>query len=276
MRIDGHQHFWALARSDYGWLTADLEPIYRDFLPRDLAPKLAASGIAGTVLVQAAASVAETEFLLSLADDNAFIKGVVGWVDFEKEKAPADIERLATHPALVGFRPMIQDIADDDWMLKPALEPTYQALIRHDMTFDALTFPRHLKRLQRLLQDHPTMRCVIDHGSKPRIADGEFAEWAADMTALANDTEAFCKLSGLVTEAGPGWGVETLKPYVRHLLDTFGPDRLIWGSDWPVVNLASSYEAWIEATDRLLDDLLPAERDAILGLNAARAYRLRA
>ncbi|WIY23430.1 amidohydrolase family protein [Parasedimentitalea psychrophila] len=274
-RIDAHQHFWSVARDDYGWLTPELETLYRDFLPADLAPELERHQIAATILVQAAPSVAETRFMLSLADDHSFIKGVVGWVDFEHPGAAQQISELAEHAALVGLRPMIQDIADPDWMLRPDLTPAFQALIAQGLTFDALTLPPHLPNLIQLLQRHPDMRVVINHGSKPLIRDGLIQPWAENMAALARDTQAYCKLSGLVTEANADWTTEDLKPYVDHLLSCFGPDRLIWGSDWPVCLLASSYEHWMETTDSLLSGLSASERDAILGENAARAYSLR-
>jgi L-fuconolactonase len=275
MRLDAHQHFWSIARGDYGWLTPELGPIYRDFSPEDLAPLLKAAGIEGSILVQAAPTVAETEFMLSLADQNEFIKGVVGWVNFEAADAPGQISELAQHPALVGLRPMIQDIADPNWMLREDLKPAFQTLQDQDLTFDALTLPQHLGPLRKLLDTHPDMRVVIDHGSKPLIRDGVMAGWAEDMAALARDTSAFCKLSGLVTEARTDWQTDDLRPYVDHLLATFGPSRLIWGSDWPVCTLASSYQRWIDTTNELLSALPQADRDAILGANAARAYHLR-
>ncbi|NVO57384.1 amidohydrolase family protein [Rhodobacteraceae bacterium B1Z28] len=274
MRLDAHQHFWSVARGDYGWLTADLVPLYRDFLPDDLSPLLQQAGIKGTILVQAAPTVAETEYMLSLADKAAFIKGVVGWVDFEAPDATAQIAALARHPVLVGLRPMIQDIPDPNWMLGDALTPAFEAIQTHDLTFDALTLPQHLGPLRQLLDRHPHMQVVIDHGSKPLIRDGVTAGWADDMAVLAEETRAYCKLSGLVTEAAPDWQTDDLRPYVQHLLDTFGPSRLIWGSDWPVCTLASSYARWIETTDALLADLAEAERDAILGGNAVCAYHL--
>ncbi len=274
MRIDAHQHFWALDRGDYGWLTPDLEPIYRDFGPDDLRPLLAAQGIGGTVLVQAAPTVAETEFMLGLADAEPFVKGVVGWVDFEDAGAAAEIARLAAHPKLVGLRPMIQDIADSDWMLNPALAPAFEALIAEDLVFDALTLPKHLWNLRHLLKRYPEMRVVIDHASKPEIAAGQMTGWTEDMAALAQETAAFVKLSGLVTEAGDDWTTESLKPYVDHLLSEFGPDRMIWGSDWPVCTLASDYDRWCASTDTLLADLSATERTAILGGNAQSFYGL--
>ena len=272
MRIDAHQHFWTVSRGDYGWLTPDLDPLYRDFVPSDLEPLLSAAGIESTVLVQAAPTVAETEFMLSLADNTPFIKGVVGWVDFEGVDAPEQIARLAKHSALVGLRPMIQDIDDTDWMLRETLAPAFAAMQAADLTFDALTLPHHLQNLRQLLDRHGDLRAVIDHGSKPLIRDRVISGWDADMTALAQETDAFCKLSGLITEAAEDWTVEDLRPYVDHLLTTFGPDRLIWGSDWPVATLAGRYERWLEVTDVLLADVDDTARAAIFGGNALRAY----
>lgn len=274
MRIDAHQHFWAVERGDYGWLTPELAPIYRNFLPEDLAPILERHGITGTVLVQAAPTVAETEFMLSLAAKSAFIKGVVGWVDFESDTAVDMIASLAQSGKLVGIRPMIQDIEDIDWMLQDRFTPVFEAIIENDLVFDALTLPRHLPALRRLLDRHPEMRVVIDHGSKPLIADGIMAGWAEDMAALATRENTCCKLSGLVTEAGDDWSAVDLKPYVDHLLNTFGPERLIWGSDWPVCTLAATYDHWVATTQGLLAQLTQQERDAIWGLNAQRVYKL--
>jgi len=274
MRIDAHQHFWRLDRGDYGWLTPDIGGIYQDFGPDHLKPLLASSGIDGTILVQAAPTIAETEYLLSLAEQFPFIKGVVGWVDFESATAPKDIARLAKHPALVGLRPMIQDIPDPDWMLRPDLAPAFDAMIAQDLTFDALTLPRHLKALRALLHRHPELRTVIDHGSKPHIVAGLRDSWFEDMADLAESTSASCKLSGLVTEAGEDWSVESLRPYVDHLVASFGTERLVWGSDWPVCTLAATYQDWQAATEALLAARDPAEVDAILGLNAVRVYRL--
>jgi L-fuconolactonase len=275
MKIDAHQHFWALERGDYGWMTPELKPIYRDFLPDDLQPSLRRAGIEGTVLVQAAPTVAETEYLLSLAAENSFIKGVVGWVDFDAPDAAQEIAKLAGNPALVGLRPMIQDIDDPNWMLGANLAPAFQTIQHYDLAFDALVLPRHLGQLFELLKRYPNMRSVIDHGAKPEIRDSAFSDWAAGIAALANGTNAYCKLSGLVTEAAQDWTTENLRPYVDHLLDTFGPQRLIWGSDWPVCTLASSYDRWVDTTETLLATQTDADRVAILGGNAANFYNLR-
>ncbi|MFS4579774.1 amidohydrolase family protein [Phaeobacter sp. C3_T13_0] len=275
MKIDAHQHFWALARGDYGWLTPELPPLYRDFLPADLAPVLRVNGVEGTVLVQAAPTIAETEFMLGLADDNPFILGVVGWVDFEAPDAIGQITRLATHPKFVGLRPMIQDISDVDWMLSKTHTPIFRAMATSELAFDALVLPKHLPNLQELVRDHPDLSIVIDHAAKPEIAAGQFNEWAANMVSLAQNTSVAVKLSGLVTEAAKDWTVSQLRPYVEHLLDHFGPTRMIWGSDWPVCTLACAYDDWCAATDQILKDLNETDRDAILGGNAARIYRIK-
>lgn len=275
MRLDAHQHFWALARGDYGWLTPELSALYRDFGPGDLTPLLQDHRIDGTILVQAAPTVAETQYMLGLAHQHDFIKGVVGWVDFEAPDAADQIMALARDEKLVGLRPMIQDIADPDWMLQPALTPAFEAMIAADLTFDALTLPQHLKNLHRLIERHPTLRVVIDHGSKPLIAKGVLEPWASDMAAIAQNTGAYVKMSGLVTEAGDAWTPDQLAPYVAHIIQEFGLDRVIWGSDWPVVTLACSYDDWITITNNMLTDLTNTERAAVWGGNAMRAYKLK-
>ncbi len=275
MRLDAHQHFWKVARGDYGWLTPKLTPIYRDFGIEDLRPHLAAAGIAGTVLVQAAPTEAETEFLLALAaESGGLVQGVVGWVDFEAKDAPQRLERLARNSLLRGVRPMMQDIPDTDWMLKRTLDPVFHKLIELDLRFDALIQPRHLTNLRRLLDRYPALQIVIDHAAKPRIAAGEREHWATEMRALARETQAWCKLSGLITQAGPTWRVLDLGRYVDQLFGSFGSERVIWGSDWPVVELAGGYQRWWAATMELLRPLDPESRERLLGGNATRFYGL--
>lgn len=272
MIIDAHQHFWQLARGDYAWLTPELKVLYRDFMPDDLAPYLSQHGIEGTILVQAAPTVAETEFMLDIADQTPFVLGVVGWVDFEASAAADDIARLAQNPKLIGLRPMIQDIADDDWMLRDDLTPAFEAMIKANLTFDALVLPRHLPRLRRLLSRHPKLRTVIDHGAKPKIAYGAFEGWANDIACLANETSAYCKLSGLLTEAGDNWTPSDVAPYVEHLLNSFGSQRLVWGSDWPVLTIAGDYGTWIDLASFFIPN--EREREAIFGSNAVEVYIL--
>jgi len=272
--IDAHQHFWRLSRGDYDWLTPDLEVLYRDFEPADLSPLMVENGVERTVVVQAAASVAETRFLLDLADTTEWIAGVVGWIDMASPTAPETLDALAAHPALRGVRPMIQDIPDPEWMLGDELTPALEALQQRGLCFDALVRPVHLPPLLNLLNRHPALRMVVDHGAKPDIAGEEFEAWARDITRVAQETAACCKLSGLVTEAASNWNDTDLSRYVEHLLDCFGPDRLLWGSDWPVVELAGGYAAWRQASLRLLGDLNDEERTAVLGGTAVRFYQL--
>jgi L-fucono-1,5-lactonase len=169
---------------------------------------------------------------------------------------------------------MLHDIPDVDWVLGPAVAPGLRAIEAADLTFDALVRPPHLPNLRRLLERHPDLRVVIDHGAKPEIGRGGREPWATHMAGLARETCAWVKLSGLVTEDGPGWSVERLRPYVDHLLDRFGPSRLIFGSDWPVVTLRASYAEWVAAADALLAGLERDARDRVLGLNAITCYRL--
>jgi L-fuconolactonase len=276
--VDAHQHFWALARGDYGWLTPDMAPIYRDFGPADLSPLLAEAGVERTVLVQAAPTEAETDYLLTLAGATAFVAGVVGWIDLEAADAAERVARAAQRPKLVGVRPMIHDIADDRWVLRPALEPALRAIAAAGLTFDALVRPRHLPVLLELTERHPTLRVLIDHGAKPDIAgwtvgDPAFRAWAGALATLAG-RGCYCKLSGLATEARPDWRPEDLRPYVDTVLAEFGPDRVVWGSDWPVVERAGGYRRWHRAAAELLGTLPADTRARIFRDNALRVYRL--
>lgn len=272
MQIDSHQHFWRISRGDYSWMSPDLKLLYRDFGPEDLQPLLANHGIDRTILVQAAQTVAETEFMLQLAMTAPFVAGVVGWAEFTDPEAVEIIERLADAPLIVGLRPMVQDIADDDWLVRPDLTPAFRTLIERRLVFDALILPRHLSRLLEVADRHPELSIVIDHGAKPFIREGVLDPWRADMVAAAARPNIVCKLSGLVTEAKADWTVSDLRPYVDHLLELFGPQRLLWGSDWPVVNLAGGYDRWREVTLVLLSSLPEADQAAVLGGNAARVY----
>lgn len=272
MRIDAHQHFWSIARGDYGWLTPQSGVLWRDFGPEDLAAALKAGGITRTILVQAAPSEAETKFLLEIAARTPFVAGVVGWADFAAPDAPARIEALADDPLLLGLRPMVQDIADDEWLARADLAPAFAALIAHDLAFDALVLPRHLSPLLGVIERHPALRVVVDHAAKPHIADQNFEPWREDMRRIAAHPQVMCKLSGLVTEAGDDWTPEDLAPVMRHLLAIFGPERLIWGSDWPVVTLRADYAQWLATAELLLANVGDAARAAIFGGNAASFY----
>ena len=251
-----------------------LDRVYR---PSDLTGALVSHQIDGTVLVQAAATVAETEYMLGLADATDFVKGVVGWVDFEN---PADIKvlkRLKGHPTFKGVRPMIQDIPDDDWMLRAEVQWGYTALVDLDLTFDALGFPRHLANFLTILKRYPNLRTVIDHCMKPEIRNhsaASFTFWADGMARLAGETGAYVKFSALITEATPDWSVATLQPYVDHILKVFGPDRVMWGSDWPVCRVAATYGEMLNIAQAYVAKLSANEQDKFWGGNAIKFYSL--
>lgn len=274
MSIDAHFHCWQLARGDYGWLNPALAPIYRDVAVSDWQAQATPHGVTGGVLVQAAPTEAETHFLLAQADAHPAVLGVVGWVDLLAADAPARIEALARHPRLKGLRPMLQDIDDAEWILQPALAPALRAMSDCGLVFDALVKSAHLPHILTLALRYPDLRLVIDHAAKPAIAAGEWQPWADGIAHIAAETQAMCKLSGLMTEAGPSPLPGTVRPWAAHVLACFGASRLVWGSDWPVLELAGSYSQWRSETRQLLAGLSAEEQAAILGGNAKRLYRL--
>ncbi|GJI94008.1 amidohydrolase [Duganella caerulea] len=274
MRIDAHQHFWQLAARQGAWPPPELAPIYRDFHPADLTALLAENGVAATVLVQSMPNEADTRYMLDLADRHSFIGAVVGWADLKAADAPEHIAALAAHPKLRGLRPMLQDLDDDRWIDDPALAPAVDAMLRHGLRLDALVLPRHLPALLAFARRHPELPIVIDHAAKPAMDGAPHAQWRDDMSKLAALPQVECKLSGMVTEAGAEWTVDQLRPYAQHVLQAFGPERVMWGSDWPVLTLAADYPAWLAASEALLAHLNEAQRAAVFGLNAHRFYQI--
>ena len=280
MKIDSHQHYWQPARGDYGWMPKDNPILTRPYFPDDLSPFLTAAGIDRTVIVQAAPTIEETEYVLGLSDASPSVAAVVGWVDFENRDHLKHLERLKNHPKFVGVRPMIQDIPDDDWMLRPDVQWAYDALANLDLTFDALGFSRHLANFLTIFKRYPKLRVVVNHCMKPQIRDhgtakDELAFWSQGMRRIAGETGAFCKLSGIVTESNPGWTVEDLKPYADVVLEAFGPERVMWGSDWPVSRLRGEYGDWHGAAQKLCAHLPEVDRAAIFGGTGMRFYRLK-
>ncbi|MDP1668404.1 amidohydrolase family protein [Phaeovulum sp.] len=272
--IDAHQHFWLLDRGDYAWPNPDVAPIFRDFAPEDLRPLLAAAAVERTVLVQATDSLAETRFLLDIARRTDFVAGVVGWVDIAAPDARAAIDELRQDAALKGLRPMLQSIAEVGWILRPEVQPTLRHMARTGLRLDALIQPRHQPVILELAQLHPDLPIVIDHIAKPRIGKGRApdAAWREGMAALAGCANVCVKLSGMVTEAGADWSEADLAPFAAHVLAAFGPARVMWGSDWPVVNLDADYGRWIEAAQALTSGLSQADRAQIFGGTARRFY----
>jgi L-fuconolactonase len=269
MKVDAHQHFWNPARGDYYWMAGEgAKPIRRTSMPKDLVPHLKAHGIDKTVLVQAAPTVAETDYMLGIADATDFVAKVVGWVNFENRDDLKQLQRLAKHPKFAGVRPMIQDLPDAEWMHRKDVQWAFDAIVDLDVTFDALGFPIHLDAFRRLFDTYPKMRTVIDHCMKPVIREAQFEPWATKIATIARDTPVFCKLSGIVTEAKPGWTTQTLKPYAEHVINSFGAERVMWGSDWPVLELNGNYGSWHDAaTD------IAGENANIFGGTAAAFYR---
>lgn len=275
-KIDAHQHFWQISRGDYTWMTDEVADIRHDILPKDLEPILARHAIAGTVVVQAAATIAETEFLIGLAAQNSFIKGVVGWVDLDDENAPDIMKQLSQAPILKGVRPMLQDIPDTNWIKRPQVIKNLHALANQGLRLDALVVPRHLDVLADIAQQIPNLPIVIDHCAKPVIANGADAgdAWRDGMAKLALLPNVFCKISGLANEAGPHWSAAQLQPIIDHVISHFSAKRVMWGSDWPVLNLAGDYDQWRSVSDQLLSNVRHTDRDEIYGGTATRFYSL--
>lgn len=273
MSIDAHFHCWQPARGDYGWLTPELTPIYRDMSVADWQAVAAPCGITGGVLVQAAPTEAETRFLLQLAAQDDAVLGVVGWVNWLAPDAAERVHQLASHPKLKALRPMLQDIADPTWVLQSSVQPALLAMADCGLVFDALVKSAHLPHILTLAQRHPDLQIVIDHGAKPNIVIGEWQAWADGIERIARETTACCKLSGLFTEAPLGATGADLQRWTDHILACFGPTRMVWGSDWPVLELSGkSYANWWQASQQLLAHFPEAERGAILGGNAQRIY----
>ncbi len=274
MIVDSHHHLWNPLRGDYGWMPADDPILSRPYRLAEAEAMFRAHGVGQSVIVQAAPTIAETEYMLGIADSSDIIAGVVGWIDFENPQDRRQLERLSKHPKFRSVRPMVQDIADDDWLLRPDIRWAFDAVRDLDLAFDALGFPRHALRFLEVFQRYPEMRVVIDHCLKPVIRNGEFDGWARSMERLASETSALVKLSGLVTEAGADCSAATLKPYVDHVLASFGPRRVMWGSDWPVCRLKAEYADWLASAEALTSHLSADDQTALFKDNAQSFYQL--
>lgn len=275
--VDAHQHFWNPARGDYGWMPPDDPILSRVYMPADLLKSLKSTDVCQTVLVQAAPTTAETEFLLGIAEDSPLVAKVVGWIDFEDPNELQTLRRFAEHPKFAGVRPMIQDIPEDDWMLRGEVQWAYQAIIDLDLSFDCLGFPQHLESFHSLLTRYPEMRAVVDHCMKPQIRDNSdrhFQFWADGIRELAEDTQVFCKLSGLVTEVDDDWSLSKLQRYADQVIAAFGPARVMWGSDWPVARLRLEYRDWYAMCLEMTEALSASERQRIFSDTAREFYRI--
>lgn len=274
MKLDSHQHFWQYNESDYGWMSDQHAIIKKDFLPEHLQTLLATTKLDGCIAVQARQVLAETDFLLQLAKDNSFIKGVVGWIPFCDAKVEGYLEQYAGRENLVGFRHVIHDEPDEQFILRADFNKGIQAFSKYSLCYDLLIFERHLPQTIQFVDQHPGLSMVIDHIAKPRITQDEFDHtWAVNIKRLAEREQVTCKLSGMVTEVQGGtWNEAMLKPYFDVVLEAFGPERIMFGSDWPVCLLQSTYTKWIETVLSFITSLTASEQAAIMGGTAERVY----
>jgi L-fuconolactonase len=275
MRIDAHQHFWRYTAAEYGWIDDAMAALRRDFLPADAPQEMDRASIDACIAVQARQTLEETRWLLELADANSFIAGVIGWVDLQADAAPEQLERFVDHPKFVGVRHIVQAEADDRFMLRPAFCRGISLLEARDLTYDILIYPRHLPAAVELVSRFTRQRFVLDHLAKPDIRSGDIRAWEEGICALARCPNVFCKVSGLVTEADwTRWTVDDIRPYLDVAFDCFGAHRLLAGSDWPVCTVAADYARTISLIDDYMSDKPVADRDAVMGGNAARVWRL--
>jgi L-fuconolactonase len=276
MRVDSHQHYWKVGRGDYHWMSPSMPALYRDFLPNDLLPMLREQRIDKTIVVQAAHTLAETEFLLALAANEDSIAGVVGWLELDSVSFPEQFDTYRKRSKFAGIRPMLQDIAEDDWILRPRVLESLQVIAESHFPIDLLVYSRHLPHILKMLEVVPTLRAVVDHLAKPDIHAGIMDPWKSLLRELAQHQNLHCKLSGMITEANiKNWKANDFRPYVDHALECFGVDRLMYGSDWPVCLLAGSYAQTVNLVQELLG---VSESDPgsikIFGTTAIRFYGL--
>ena len=274
MKIDAHHHFWHYNTQDYGWISDEMAVLRRDFLPADLKPELDRAGIDRVVSVQARQCVEETEWLLKLAEENDFIAGVVGWLPIASPDFPALLEKFAANPKLRAIRHVVQDEPDDRFILGEAFNRGIDRLLNTGLVYDILIFERHLPYAIEFVKRHTEEQVfVLDHIAKPKIAAGEMQPWADNLRKLAAFPNVYCKLSGLVTEADiHNWTPDRLRPYVETVLDSFGPGRVMFGSDWPVCTCATNYSAWRGLVGEFISKLSEREQAQIMGGTALKAY----
>jgi len=275
MRIDTHQHFWSYNAREYAWMGPGMESLRRDYLPPDLAPLLKVSGVDGTVAVQARQTLEESTWLLELADQYSFIRGVVGWVDLRSPRVDEDLAKLSRHRKFRGVRHVVQDEPDDQFMLREDFVRGIGRLKKFGLTYDLLLYARHLPAACELVQRFPEQPFVLDHISKPLIKDRKLEPWATDIRRLAAFPNVTCKISGMVTEADwKNWKPADFEPYLDVVFGCFGTQRLMVGSDWPVCTLAANYADVIQIAADYISKLSKDEQAAVWGRNARRFYGL--
>ncbi len=275
MVIDSHHHFWKYDPAQYTWIDDSLAELKRDFLPADLESAMKPAGVDGVISVHARQSLEETHWLLKLAAEHKFIRGVVGWAPLAAEHARAHLETLCADPKLRGLRHVIHDEPDENFILRDDFSRGISLLKEFSLAFDLLIFERHLPAATRFVDRHPGQVFVLDHIGKPKIRASEVEPWARHMRDLARRPNVFCKISGMVSEADrAAWTPEQLRGYFNVALEAFGPDRLLAGSDWPVCNVACGYQRWWDILRQWSSEFSPEQREQFLGLNAVKAYKL--
>ncbi len=274
MMIDAHHHLWKYSAAEYGWITPEMKAIRRSFLPEDLEPLMHHFGIEGTVAVQARGSLEETSWLLGLAGQHPLIRGVVGWAPLtEGAGVKKSLEPFAGNHKLRGIRHVVQDEPDPRFILRKDFNEGVSTLRQFGLRYDILIFERHLPAAIEFVDRHPNQTFILDHVAKPRIKDRIISPWDKNMREMAKRQNVYCKLSGMVTEADPQrWSAEGLQPYIDVVLGAFGPNRIMYGSDWPVVLLASDYARWFGTVSQAIAKLSKAEQERIMGGTAAEAY----
>ena len=275
MIIDTHQHFWKYNPEEYGWIGAEMKALRRDFLPEDLEETIGPAGVQGVISVQARQTTGETEWLLSLAEEHRFIRGVTGWVPLMDPAVAGMLEKYAANPYLKGIRHVLQDEPDPEYMLRKDFNEGVRLLKHFGLLYEILIFERHLPQTLRFVDRHPEQLFVLDHIAKPRIRDHVLSPWKENLRELARRDHVICKISGLVTEADIfHWTEEQLHPYLETVLEIFGPGRVMFGSDWPVCLAACRYEQWLGIVKKSIASLSQDEQALILAENAKNIYRL--
>ena len=276
MIIDSHQHFWNYEAEKHSWIDDEMSVIRRDFLSDDLQKVFDENGVDACVAVQADQTTEETDFLISLAENNNFIKGVVGWVDLRSESIEDDLLKYKKYNVVKGFRHVVQGEQDHNFMLRPEFLRGVELLGKYDLCYDILIFPHQLGATLELVKKFPNQKFVIDHIAKPYIKDGFFEGWAVMMREIAKNQKVYCKISGMITEADyKTWTPEQVHPYMKLVLESFGAGRVMYGSDWPVCLVAGNYSIVKALVTDFISDLSQEQQNAIMGGNAAKFYNLK-
>jgi len=275
MIIDSHQHFWIYNPAEYDWIDDDMKSLRTDFLPPALKEEIISAGVDGVITVQARQTIGETNWILQNASENDFIKGVVGWVPLVDKHVEDYIGKYKDNQKLKGLRHVLQGEPDQEYMLRDDFNMGISLLKKYDLVYDILIFERQLPITIKFVDTHPNQAFVLDHIAKPIIKDNIIIPWKYNISELAKRDNIFCKISGMVTEADySNWTVEQLYPYFETILEAFGPERLLFGSDWPVCTTSCQYQKWFDIVKHFISPLNAWEQECILGLNATRIYNL--